>query len=86
MVSSSPSFSTLNRPGTDHCAEGETDNAQLYPFTEDDIPANPSGAIDIVLEPLSGNGDFCLVAGDDRLESVSCDGGDSQTFEIVKVL
>ncbi|KAL2206228.1 hypothetical protein CC79DRAFT_1322706 [Sarocladium strictum] len=66
--------------------EGETDNAQLYPFTEDDIPTNPSEAIKIVLEPLSGNGDFCLVAGDDRLESVSCDGGDSQSFEIVKVL
>jgi hypothetical protein len=42
--------------------------------------------MNIVLEPLSGNGDFCLVAGKDRIESTSCDGGESQVFEIVEVL
>ncbi|KAH8178748.1 Ricin B lectin [Sarocladium implicatum] len=66
--------------------EGETDNAQLYPFSEDDLPDTAGGVANIVLEPLSGNKQFCLVAGQDRIESTACDGGDSQTFEIVEVL
>ncbi|KAK0388377.1 hypothetical protein NLU13_4622 [Sarocladium strictum] len=66
--------------------EGETDNAQLYPFKEDDIPETPVDTLNIVLEPLSGNDKFCLVAGKDRLESTSCNGAASQVFEIVEVL
>jgi hypothetical protein len=67
--------------------EGETDTAQLYPFSEDDIPENPSVTMNIVLEPLGGNGQFCLIAGDDRVEEAACAQGDTaQTFEVVEVL
>ena len=57
--------------------EGETDQAQLYPF---------DGSDNIVLEPGSGRGEFCLVGGNERLESGPCTGDDSQVFEIVRVL
>lgn len=55
-------------------AEGETDSAQLYPF---------DGTDSIVLEPVNGNGQFCLEAGNERLDSAACTGDQSQAFELV---
>lgn len=57
--------------------EGETDNAQLYPF---------DGSNKMILEPASGNGDVCLVAGTERLVAGDCTGKRKQRFELVGVL
>lgn len=57
--------------------DGETDQAQLYPF---------DGSDNIILAPGSGNDETCLIEGDERLVSGSCANDDSQAFEIVEVL
>ncbi|OAR00907.1 hypothetical protein LLEC1_07300 [Akanthomyces lecanii] len=57
--------------------EGETTTSQLFPF---------DGTNDIVLQPSSDDGKFCLVAGKDRLDSASCDKQKDQVFELVEVL
>ncbi|OAA78875.1 Ricin B lectin [Akanthomyces lecanii RCEF 1005] len=57
--------------------EGQTATSQLFPF---------DGTNNIVLQPSSDDGKFCLVAGKDRLDSTSCDKQKDQIFELVEVL
>ncbi|KAJ3478788.1 hypothetical protein NLG97_g8483 [Lecanicillium saksenae] len=57
--------------------EGQTTASQLFPF---------DGKDNIVLQPSSDNGKFCLTAGKDRLESADCDNQKDQVFELVEVL
>jgi hypothetical protein len=59
--------------------DGETDNAQLYPF---------DGSDDLMLQPASGKGRVCLVAGPERLVSRRCrqNKKKKQAFELVDVL
>ncbi|TQV91801.1 ricin-type beta-trefoil lectin domain-containing protein [Cordyceps javanica] len=59
------------------CGEGQTAASQLFPF---------DGSNNIVLQPGSDGGNFCLVAGKDRLGSASCDNQKDQVFELVEVL
>ncbi|KAI9158915.1 hypothetical protein HJFPF1_06917 [Paramyrothecium foliicola] len=56
---------------------GETDSAQLFPF---------DGSSSIVLEPQSGRGNSCLVAGSERVDAAQCSKGPEQTYEVVEVL
>jgi hypothetical protein len=74
------------KAAANHVSEGETDRAQLYPFSVDDIPETSLETTKIVLEPLSGDGQSCLVAGRNRLQSGRCSNEDAQVFELVKVL
>ncbi|CAM1510186.1 Fc.00g005210.m01.CDS01 [Cosmosporella sp. VM-42] len=57
--------------------DGQTDQAQLYPF---------DGTNNIVLAPASGSNETCLIAGDERVDSAPCTNDAGQVFEIVEVL
>ncbi|KAH7308112.1 hypothetical protein B0I35DRAFT_483393 [Stachybotrys elegans] len=57
---------------------GETDFAQLFPFDAE--------SDNMILEPQNGNGDICLVAGDERVDSAPCTGDNDQVWELVAVL
>ncbi|KAJ6782011.1 hypothetical protein PWT90_05866 [Aphanocladium album] len=57
--------------------EGQTTASQLFPF---------DGTNNIVLQPGSDNGKFCLAARKDRLDSADCDNQKDQVFELVEVL